>query len=547
MKYTLALSAMLLISIAGWEPLMRSAFDGGSVRFAQSVEKVEVHDFVEITLTVDKPTAANPFLDVAVAGQFRLRDAAPAIVQGFCDSTDGRIYRIRFMPAKPGKHSYEVTLRQGKAEHKHTGTFEAVAGKRRGALRVDKDHPWHFVWEGTGEHYFFNGTTAFWLLGWQDERIIQAAIDRLHRLKINRIRVLLAGAANIYWGEPVMTGQNFTMLLRPWVTARPDSFDRPGTDFARFNVSYWQKWERMLRYARDRDIVISAILDISTHSTQPAAGSENERRYIRYALARLCAFSNLTWDLGDDLDSYRDEKWTHETGIFIHKNDPYRRLATSHPVHKEHQDRASAWFGFTSIQEWSRNQHELMLEQRRLQRKTGRIIPQTNEEYGYEDHYPLWAPKPPGDSADVLRRVAWDIALAGAYGTTGESARRGVNIWPDTGGGWINGRGDDSMVMLRGYANLVDFFTSFEWWKADPHDELVNKGAYCLAEPGRCYAIYLPRGGKATVRLEEGRYRVHWFNPRRGETKALPAVAGPTWTSPESPDRGDWALLLRKE
>jgi len=67
--------------------------------------------------------------------------------------------------------------------------------------------------------------------------------------------------------------------------------------------------------------------------------------------------------------------------------------------------------------------------------------------------------------------------MAGAYGTTGESARRGTNIWPDTGGGWINGRGDDTMVMLKGYERMVDFFSSFEWWKTEPHDELVNNGA----------------------------------------------------------------------
>lgn len=521
--------------------------DAPAVAFTQSTDTVEAYDFVEVTAAVSKPTVKNPFTDVAFTGQFRRRDAAPVAVRGFCDSADGRIYRIRFMPSRPGKHSYEVTFRQGDAERKHTGTFEASDGKRRGPVRVDKDHPWHFVWEGTGEHYFFNGTTAFWLMGWKDENIIKTALDRLQRLKINRVRVLLSGGANIYWGEPLMTGENFTLLLRPWIAQRPQSFDRPGNDYTRFNVPYWQKWERMLRHARGRDVIISAILDISTHGAQPAAGSEDERRYIRYALARLSAFSNITWDLGDDLNSYRDEKWTHETGTFIHDNDPYRHLATSHPVGRKAQDRASAWFGFTSIQDWSRRQHEIMLEERQIQLKTGRIIPQTNEEYGYEDHYPLWAPKPPGDSADVLRRTAWDIAMAGAYGTAGESVRRGVNIWPNTGGGWINGRGDDTMVMLKGYAHMVDFFTGFEWWKVDPHDELVNKGTYCLAEPGRCYAVYLPRGGKATVQLKEGRYQASWFNPRSGETKPLPPAAGSAWTSPESPDGGDWALLLRKK
>jgi hypothetical protein len=190
-----------------------------------------------------------------------------------------------------------------------------------------------------------------------------------------------------------------------------------------------------------------------------------------------------------------------------------------------------------------------MLEERQIQMKTGRIIPQTNEEYGYEDHYPLWAPEPPGDSAETLRRVAWEIAMAGAYGTTGESARRGTNIWPNTGGGWLNGRGDDTMVMLIGYAHLVDFFTSFQWWKTEPHDELVNNGAYCLAKPGEIYTIYLPKGGDVTLQLEPGNYDASWFSAFTGEKTPLPpqaVSAGRTWTSPKAPDRLDWALLLER-
>jgi hypothetical protein len=41
-----------------------------------------------------------------------------------------------------------------------------------------------------------------------------------------------------------------------------------------------------------------------------------------------------------------------------------------------------------------------------LQAQLGRIIPQANEEYGYEDHYPLTASAPDADSADALRRTA---------------------------------------------------------------------------------------------------------------------------------------------
>ena len=517
------------------------------VSFSQPAASVEGYDFLEVTATVTAPDARNPFVDATLNGSFaKTGGSGRTDVEGFCDSADGSTFRIRFMPSSPGDYTYSIAYRQGAFEKTYSGRFRATDGHRRGPLRVDPKYPWHFIWEGSGEHYFFNGTTAFWLMGWRDEHVINYCIERLQKLKINRIRVLVAGNAEIFWGEPVMTGANFTYALRPWMAEKPESFDHPGIDFTRFNIPYWQKWERMVRFARDRDMIVSVIQDISMHKAQPAEYSDDERRYLRYMVARLSAYSNVTYDLGDDMDSFRDEKWVHATGILIESWDPYKHLATSHPVHRENQDRASAWFGFTSIQDWRRPQHALMLEEREIQKKTGRIIPQANEEYGYEDHYPHWAPPPPGDSAETLRQMAWEIAMAGAYGTAGETSRRGTNIWPDTGGGWINGRSDDTTVMLKGYEHIVDFFTSFEWWKTEPHDELVNNGAYCLAKPGEIYAVYLPKQGKVTVQLEPGAYDAVWFSAFTGERIPLPTVTGPSWTSPETPGWLDWALLLQK-
>ncbi len=114
------------------------------------------------------------------------------------------------------------------------------------------------------------------------------------------MRVLLAGAANDVLGR---TGYDRRQLHH--VAAALDgrgarrAFDHPGIDFTRFNIPYWQKWERMLRFARDRDMIISVVLDISTHHAQAPAGSEDERRYIRYAVARLervLQLSPTTWE-----------------------------------------------------------------------------------------------------------------------------------------------------------------------------------------------------------------------------------------------------------
>jgi hypothetical protein len=517
-----------------------------NVTFAPSASSIEAYDFAEVAIHVAAPDAHNPFTDVILSGTFTaLTGGRKWNVDGFCDSPDGTVYKIRFMPPLAGDYAYTVTYHQGTVEKQFTGKFSATNGHRKGVVRVDPQYRWHFIWEGTGEHYFFNGTTAYWLTGWKDERIIRSSLDRLHRLKVNRIRVTIAGRSNLFFGEPVMIADNYSNLPTAWPAERPNDFTHPGFDYTRFYVPFWQKFERMLQHARENDIIISVVFDMNDNKVHPTAGSDDEKRFLRYAVSRFAAFSNVTWDLGDDMEGYRDDQWTRDTGTLIEQWDPYQHLATSHPIKTVHQDRCSDWFGFTSYQDWSREQHSLMLASRELQKKCGRIIPQTNEEYGYEDHYPTWA-LPGSDSADVLRRTAWDIVMAGAYQTAGETCRRGTNIYPDTGGGWMNGRGDDTMTMFLGYAHMVDFFTSFEWWKTEPHDELVNAGNYCLADPGKTYAIYLPKGGKATAKLEPGTYSATWFSALNGDRIPLPLAQGPEWTSPQAPESGDWALLLQR-
>src|SRR5947209_11397724 len=123
----------------------------------------------------------------------------------------------------------------------------------------------------------------------------------------------------------------------------------------------------MLRHARDRDMIISVVLDWNDSPVHPAAGSADEWRYFRYAAARLSAYSNITWDLGDDISLYRSLAWSHEAGTRLEKWDPYRHLASDHPVDNAQQDRASTWFGFTSFQQWPRPLHQWMLDQRRQQ------------------------------------------------------------------------------------------------------------------------------------------------------------------------------------
>jgi hypothetical protein len=527
-----------------------------AVNFTPHAKSVRAYDYVEIPLAVEGPDADNPFTDVSVRGEFRREGEAPVKVDGFCDSPDGSAFRIRFMPGRPGDYSYSVTYRQGEFERTQSGKFRATGGNRKGLVRVDKEHPWHFVWEGTGEHYFWNGTTTYSLLGW-DEETIHKSIDRLHRLKVNRLRVVLTGRVKDgqAWHENVYPTEKFTFLLGPWPAARPDSVEDPGYDVTRFDVAHWQKYERLLEYARKRDMVVSVIfyVDGARPGVDPfgkaKAGGEDEKRYYRYAAARLAPFSNVMWDVTNEYQLFRDEAWANAMGAFLKECDPYGHLTSVHG-HERFPFRTSPWADFAMYQAWDGSGgNAFMLKNRREQAAAGRPMPQVNEEYGYEDHYPHWGGDPTGPpmrSADNRRRLAWGMAMAGGYQTTGERADTGTGWGPDTGGGWINGRGDDSMVMLKGYGHMVDFFKKIPYWRLEPDNSLADNGAMVFAEAGKRYVAYLPEGKAATLKAAPGTYEAAWTNPRTGRSKRLPdaEVTAGGWASPAPPDGGDWVLHL---
>jgi len=526
----------------------------GDVTFTPSAKVVGTYDFLEVRIDVANPPAGNPFVDAEVTGELHGEQGNALKVDGFCDSDDGRIFRIRFMPVHPGRHTYSVNYRAGTAEVTYRGQFTARKSGDKGLVRVDKEHPWHFLWEGTGEHFFWNGTTTYALIGWRDDAVIRESIDRLAKLQVNRLRVALIPPrvkGGMQWFEPTVTNDaHFTFCVNAWPAARPDDVNDPGFDTSRFNLAHWQKYERLLSHARKRDMIISVIfyVDGRLPGVDPfhkeGVGGADEQRYYRYAVARFGAFANVMWDVANEYRLFRNDFWAGQMGAFLKQCDPYDHLTSVHG-HGTFNFRLSPWVDFAMYQSWDEHgAYQFMLKNRQEQAKLGRPIPQVNEEYGYEDHYPgPWGEgrKWPARVAETRRRLAWEMTMAGGYQTTGERA----NVLGH--GGWISGRGNNEMTMLKGYAHLRAFFERIEWWKLEPAPELVADGhAHCLAQPGKTYVAYLSNGGGVTLKLAPGRYGAEWFNPRTAKTTRLPRVEGGEWKSPVAPDGDDWALLLER-
>lgn len=540
------------------------------VTVTASDRAVDRFEFVEFTVRVADPPAGNPFTEAEVAGVFRLPDGGDEVrVDGFCDSEDGSVFRLRFMPVQAGRHAGELTYRRGGEEVRHAVSLEARAGRRRGMVKVDPAHPTHFAWTGTGEHFFYSSTTAYWLLGFRDDAVIREAVDRLDRLKVNRIRVALSGrtAGGMRWKEPmIVSNDDFQFRLEPWPAARPLDIENPGYDTGRFNLEFFRKAERMLAHARGRDMQVSLIfaLDVADAGVDPfgraGMGGPEEQRYYRYCVARFGAYANVWWDLINEWHLCRDEAWVRKMGALVSEWDPYGHTASVHGTGR-FPFGGEPWADYVMFQSWDEDgAYEFLLEARKEQAATGRPKPVINEEYGYEDHYPFpWGGKRvwPARIAESRWRLAWEMTMAGGHQTTGERA----NIAGQ--GGWITGRGNDAMTMLAGYARLRDFFGRFDGRKLEPRPDLVTgespalpvveKGwpiapALCLAEEGVRYVIYLRAGGTATVSLAPGSYRVERFNPRTGASLKLPDAPGDApWTSPLMPDTEPWVMLLERK
>ncbi len=207
----------------------RGSFLLGAPAFDVGPAELEVFDLFQAQV----PAVSA---DAVLSGRFQ-RVGDPAVdVEGF---RDGGLLRIRFMPSKFGEHVFALTLRYEGRSFEQRGTFKAKDARRRGAPRIDRVYPRHFVWEGSGERFLWNGEAADGLLG-LDEATMRKAVDRLAELRVTRLR------------------------LHP--AAAPAAV------------------ERVIRYARTKDVAVGLVL----------AGDG-----LRGAVARWAAFSNVMWELGD--------------------------------------------------------------------------------------------------------------------------------------------------------------------------------------------------------------------------------------------------------
>jgi len=498
-------------------------------------EAVPRYDVAEFTVRAE-PAAGNPFTDVQVEGVFSLSDGRSIRVAGFCDSQDGQVYRLRFCPDQAAEtYAYRVTLVGPNLDEAFEGRLRCLESENCGPVVVDPRHPKHFVRAGTGQAFYHLGYTAYHLLDSSNtDEQIRETIDYCARHGFNKIRFLLTGYPADQDDRAPVAARNG----RPGVRGEPNYGAPPGQinplpawigapheyDFSRFNTTYWQRVDAAVALMRERGIVATCIMTLEKQGLPDEYGTntEDEQRLYAYAVARLAAYDNVWWDLGNEHNEYRDTAWGDSMGGFVKEQDPYDRLASAHG-YAEFAYAGSTWADYIITQQYGteREVYDWALRYWTVPK------PYVNEEYGYEgeDGQPGH-----GQNADWVRRCHWAIALAGGYATYGD--------WHDT--AFYTGEPSEG-VAARQLVHLRRLFEELPFTEMAPAAEVTSEG-FCLAKPGDTYLVYFPRGGRTALRLPEADFRADWVDPRTGDRRPAELEMG---TAAVAPDEQDWALVLR--
>ncbi len=566
----------------------------------------ELKQWHRVSMTLRGPALSenatpNPFLDYRLQVTFRQGDRS-FLVPGFF-AADGRAadsgaeagdrWRVYFAPEAPGRWDYRVSFRQG---HELAVSDDARAGRPvepldglTGSIAVgpsDKKAPdlrgkgrlkyvgrRYLQFASTGDYYIKQGADAPEnLLAYQDfdgDFKNDGRKDNLVKTWEPHIRDWHEGDPS--WmdgkGKGLIGAINYLasekMNAVSFLTLNIEGDDRnvfPYTNYAerlRMDVSRLAQWEIVLSQM-DR---CGMHMDVKTQETENEMLLDDgevgvERRlYYRELIARFAHHLALTWNLGEENGALgkRNQNTEQRRAMaqYLFDHDPYRHPIVIHngrmPDDLLGPDSKLSGFSLqTNKADFSRV-HSSVVNWVRRSEQAGKPWVIFCDEPGDAQHALL--PDSDNPAHDNARRNAlWGTLLGGGagdqwyFGYKHDQSDLTCQDWRSRDLWW-----DQCRIAHEFFTRQVPFSTMA------PHDDLIApKGPYCLADPGRSYAILLPQGGPAQLDLGDSHneLNVRWFNPRRGgslQKGSVGRIQGPGRKSlgapPSEPDR-DWVVVV---
>lgn len=463
----------------------------------------------------DAEFTGNPF-EIPVEARF-IHDetgtqlALPAYYAG--DST----WKLGFMPTLTGSWAYTVKSSNASLDGR-TGNVDCADSDRPGLLGADSRHPrkWKFadgpyvVPIALRLEFFFEDFEAD---EWLD------TVDFL----VDDVR-----------------GHLYDTRLQDEFSSRMDVFDG-NPDKLQFNLENWDRMEARMDALAARNAG-AYIMFYADDDGEPRwdGRSYTEALLIRHAIARLAGYPVVIWDIGIDIDEYRDQRDIDWFGEQIRMLDAY-----AHPV-------SSRIGGGSGSLKMAGRTYDSRGDRRAIIEDMISYFERTSRPVAMADSWgENYANRPRKSfTPDDIRRAAWKSVMSGG---------QAIFLRGDDGYFHVDSIREDleSTHWLALVNPFIEDRLGPQFGAMVPERSLVS-GGYCLADPARDRLLYYALGPHdnwdprdavdLTAVLDEldGKYNASWFDPRTGEDTPVGVLQAGTNHTLALPSKDDWVMLLTR-
>ena len=322
----------------------------------------------------------------------------------------------------------------------------------------------------------------------------------------------------------------------------------------RFDVSKLDQWEIVFNHM-DRMGIMLHVVTQETENDRALGGGAGlnlvRMLYLRELAARFGHHPALVWNLGEENNT--PDKDRKEIARYIRAHDPYRHPITVHT----HANRelsfydgilGDPFFECTSIQAFPKSYHHAAIALRKRSAEAGRKWVIFGDEQNPATRGVLPdAADPTHDEARV--EALWGNLIGGGGGVEWYFGSKFPNMD-------INCEDFRSRERMWDQTrNALAFFDRhLPFAEMEPDDSLVAgvPDGRVLHRGEEVFAVQLPSGGDASLKLGAGTYSIRWYDPRAGgelQTGTVATVRGPgvkaIGAPPAEPGK-DWVALVQK-
>lgn len=480
------------------------------------------------TAIVNPRPYANPYRDVSLDAVFTRPDGGTVRFWGFYDG--GQTWRMRFMPDQPGEWRYEARFSDGPPAAQ--GAFLCVPSDLPGMIAPDESNPAWFGYRG-GDAVLVRGLHVgdrFFARNWDDpanpadgERR-SAFLDWAQRQGYNLLSV-----ASHY------LNRNSAGRGRGWNTPK----------LWPLSAAEYQSMEAVLDDLASRRILAYPFAGFFGRSSSYPDNPADQALYLRYTYARLGAYWNLLLNVAGPEpllpnNAYLTRDQVNRLGSDIQRLNVFAKPISIHNPTGNDLFLDEPWLTYGTLQGPKtvdraalaaillRNHHprKPLLAQETLWSGNINHIRSIRRDYTDDDLR---------KNAIVIHFSAASLVFADNDG--------------DSSSGYSGTMDPKDCRQNRHDAVRLawDLCAALPFTHLQPCPGAVSgRHAFCLADPGREYLIYLERTAPVIVTLEGGPYEATWTNARQPSgLEAGGAVR--TGQVLEPPSHGDdWILRLRR-